>query len=178
MLKAKGLNKLTAFTLSQILVAIAIIFDLISFQFKARERIVACLFVSGILISIHFCLLQQWTAAGLMGIATVRYLTSMFTTSKVAMWCFSCAAVAMSIVTFNGITTVISCIGTLFQTRAAFCQRDKDLRLLMIVGTSFWLVHNALVGSPVAVLMEILFIGSNLVGYYRHYFRGRLKQLP
>jgi hypothetical protein len=163
-----------AFTLSQLLVAIAIVFDVISFQFKARERIVACLFMSGILISIHFCFLAQWTAAGLMGIATVRYLTSIFTTSKKAMWGFSGAAVLMSSLTFSGLVSVISCIGTLFQTRAAFCQRDKDLRLLMIVGTSFWLVHNILVGSPVAVLMEMLFIGSNLVGYYRHYFRGQL----
>lgn len=163
-----------AFTLSQLLVAIAIVFDVISFQFKARERIVACLFMSGILISIHFCLLAQWTAAGLMGIATVRYLTSIFTTSKKAMWGFSGAAVLMSSLTFSGLVSVISCIGTLFQTRAAFCQRDKDLRLLMIVGTSFWLVHNILVGSQVAVLMEMLFIGSNLVGYYRHYFREKL----
>lgn len=109
-----------AFTLSQLLVAIAIVFDVISFQFKARERIVACLFMSGILISIHFCLLAQWTAAGLMGIATVRYLTSIFTTSKKAMWGFSGAAVLMSSLTFSGLVSVISCIGTLFQTRAAF----------------------------------------------------------
>ena len=108
---------MSAFTLSQILVVIAIVFDLISFQFKARERIVACLFISGILISIHFCLLAQWTAAGLMGIATVRYLTSIFTTSKKAMWGFSGAAVVMSALTFSGITSLISCLGTLFQTR-------------------------------------------------------------
>ena len=166
---------MSAFTLSQLLVAIAIVFDLMSFQFKTRERIVACLFVSGILISIHFCLLAQWTAAGLMGIATVRYLTSIFTTSKKVMWFFSGAAVLMSGLTYSGLVSVISCIGTLFQTRAAFCQADKNLRLLMIVGTSFWLCHNILVGSPMAVLMELLFIGSNLVGYYRYYFRGQLR---
>lgn len=81
----------------------------------------------------------------------------------------------MSGLTYSGLVSVISCIGTLFQTRAAFCQADKNLRLLMIVGTSFWLCHNMLVGSPMAVLMELLFIGSNLVGYYRHYFRGQLR---
>ncbi len=39
----------------------------------------------------------------------------------------------------------------------------------MIVGTLLWLIHNYLAGSPTAVLMELLFISSNLIGYYRYY---------
>ena len=54
---------------------------------------------------------------------------------------------------------------------AAFQEDDRRLRQLMIVGTSFWLLHNYLIGSPTAVLMEVLFISSNLVGYYRYYFK-------
>ncbi|HHC7355418.1 TPA: YgjV family protein, partial [Vibrio campbellii] len=39
-----------AFFLSQVLVAIAICFDLLSFQFKERKKIVASLFCAGVLI--------------------------------------------------------------------------------------------------------------------------------
>lgn len=39
----------------------------------------------------------------------------------------------------------------------------------MLIGTSIWLLNNAMIGSPTAVLMELLFIGSNLLGYYRYY---------
>ncbi|CAH1586108.1 hypothetical protein THF1C08_280031 [Vibrio jasicida] len=48
-----------AFFLSQVLVAIAICFDLLSFQFKERKKIVASLFCAGVLISSHFALLDN-----------------------------------------------------------------------------------------------------------------------
>ncbi|MEE4135689.1 MAG: YgjV family protein [Desulforhopalus sp.] len=54
---------MSLFALSQILVGIAICFDFLSFQFKERGRIVGCLLVSCTLISIHFMLLDHWTAA-------------------------------------------------------------------------------------------------------------------
>lgn len=157
------------FVLSQILVAIAIVFDLMSFQFKDRRKIVFSLFIAGLLISTHFLLLEQWAAAGLMAIASIRYLTSFFTTSKKWMTVFILSSVGITILTYAAVTNLISCIGSIIQTGAAFCENDKKLRQLMIVGTSFWLIHNYMVGSPVAVVMELLFIASNIIGYFRHY---------
>ena len=159
------------FLISQCLIGIAIIFDFFSFQFKKREQIVTCLFAAGLLITTHFALLEEWTATALMSIATLRYLSSIWTTSRKMMWFFSACSVTATAFTFAGLISVISCVGTLFQTRASFCETDKRLRQLMIVGTSFWLIHNYMVGSPGAVLMEVLFISSNLIGYYRHYIR-------
>jgi hypothetical protein len=160
---------MSVFLVSQILVGIAIIFDLLSFQFKERKHIVACLFFAGILISTHFALLEQWTATSLMGIATIRYLTSIFSTSSKLAFFFSASSVFATIITYSGITSIISCLGSVFQTIGAFNKDDKRLRELMIIGTSFWLIHNYLVGSPTAVIMEILFICSNLLGYYRYH---------
>ena len=55
-----GDTQLSAFVLSQILISIAIVFDLASFQFKSRREIIGCLCFAGILISSHFILLEQW----------------------------------------------------------------------------------------------------------------------
>ncbi|ANP78405.1 MULTISPECIES: YgjV family protein [unclassified Vibrio] len=162
---------MSAFYLSQVLVAIAICFDLLSFQFKERKKIVTCLFFAGVLISSHFILLEQWTAASLMTIATIRYLTSVFSTSSKFKYLFSSMSVVATAVTYSGLTSILSCFASVFQTFAAFNKDDRRLRELMIIGTSFWLVHNYLVGSPTAVVMEALFICSNLVGYYRFYFK-------
>ncbi|CAH9058487.1 hypothetical protein PSECIP111951_01886 [Pseudoalteromonas holothuriae] len=162
---------MTPFFLSQILVAIAIGFDLMSFQFKDRQKIVTCLFFAGTLISSHFILLEQWTAASLMVIATIRYLVSVFSTSSKLKYLFCTASVISTAVTYSGLVSVVSCFASIFQTVAAFNNDDRRLREFMIVGTALWLLHNYLIGSPTAVIMEILFIGSNLVGYYRHYFR-------
>jgi hypothetical protein len=162
----------TPFIISQILVAIAIGFDLMSFQFKDRKKIVTCLFFAGILISSHFMLLEQWTAASLMAIATVRYLVSVFSTSEKLKYLFCSASIISSVITYSGLISVISCLGSIFQTIAAFNKDDRRLREFMIIGTAFWLLHNYLIGSPTAVIMEVLFISSNLFGYYRFYYKG------
>lgn len=166
---------MSAYLLSQILIAIAILFDLASFQFKDRRKILCCLCVAGVLISIHFFLLQQYTAFLLMALAVMRYCSSIFTTSKFAMITFIGCSIIATAYTYMGVISIISLVASSLQTVAAFCHEDKKLRQLMIVGTSIWLLHNYLVGSPTAVIMEILFLSSNLLGYYRFYIKGGLQ---
>jgi hypothetical protein len=160
---------LSVFIFSQLLIIVAIFFDLASFQFKKRKQIVSCLYIAGTLIFSHFVLLEQWTAAGLMAIATIRYLVSIFTTSKYVMFVFLFCSLIVFLSTFMGVISFLCFAGSIFQTVASFNKNDKTLRQLMIIGTSFWLLHNFLIDSPVAVVMEVLFISSNLVGYYRFY---------
>jgi hypothetical protein len=160
---------LSAFILSQLLIIIAIFFDLASFQFKKRKQIVACLCVAGTLIFSHFILLEQWTAAGLMAIATIRYFISIFTTSKRIMLFFIFLSFVVTLFTYIGSVSLLAFAGSTFQTVASFNKNDKKLRQLMIIGTSFWLLHNFIVNSPAAVIMEALFISSNIIGYYRFY---------
>lgn len=165
---------MSAFLLSQILVAIAICFDILSFQLKKRTHIVLCLSLAGIFISSHFLLLEKWTAAVLMMIAVTRYLSSYFTTSKKIMGLFVSASFVSTVLTFQGLLSIISCMGSIFQTMGAFCNDDKQLRQLMIIGTLFWLIHNIMAASPGAVVMEVLFLTSNLIGYYRFYIKNKL----
>ena len=168
---------MSVFILSQLLILVAIFFDLASFQFKKRKQIVSCLCVAGTLIFSHFILLEQWTAAGLMAIATIRYFVSIFTTSKSVMLFFIFCSLIVFISTFMGVISFLCFTGSAFQTVASFSKNDKTLRLLMIIGTSFWLLHNLIVNSPAAVVMEALFISSNIVGYYRFYVSPARKSL-
>ena len=148
---------------------------MLSFQLKKRTHIVLCLSIAGIFISSHFLLLEKWTAAVLMLIAVTRYLASYFTTSKRLMTIFVSASIVSTFFTFQGFLSILSCIGSIFQTLGAFNRDDKHLRQLMIIGTLFWLCHNFFAHSPVAVLMEILFLSSNLIGYYRFYIKKSKK---
>jgi hypothetical protein len=161
------------FVLSQILVGIAICTDILSFQLKERHKIVACLMVSALLISVHFMLLGHWTAAGLALLGSVRFATSIFTTSKKIMVLFMAGILAVTIFSYAGLLSILGCSGTLFSTAASFCKEDKILRQLMLVGTVIWIIHNVLAGSPGAVLLETLFISSNLVGYFRFYIKPK-----
>ena len=162
---------MSAFGLSQILVAIAIGFDLLSFQWKERRRIIACLIVSCTLIACHFALLGLWTATGLALLAAIRLLAGYLTTAKSVMLFFIAASLAVAIATFDPPLSVLSCLGSIMGTIGAFCREDRQLRLVMMLATSLWLVHNVLAGTPTAVVMEALFLASNLLGYYRFYLR-------
>lgn len=163
---------MSAFVVSQVLVAIAICFDFVSFQFKDRRKIIVCLFCAGALISSHFMLLEQWAAASLTAIATGRYLISFFSTSSRLKYLFCSTSIVITFFTYTGLISVLSCLGSVFNTMAAFNKDDRRLREFMIIGTVFWLLHNYLIGSPAAVLMETLFICSNLIGYYRYYYKN------
>ncbi|MBM9512425.1 YgjV family protein [Desulfogranum marinum] len=160
---------MTPFLLSQILVGMAICTDLLSFQGKGRKHILVCLIISSSLISLHFVLLEHWTAAGLGLLAGIRFVTSYFTTSKKAMSVFVCCSLLIGIVTYSGVLSLLSCTGAICNTVGSFCSTDRRMRKIMFLGTCFWLTHNILAHSPTAVLLECLFLSSNIVGYYRYY---------
>lgn len=162
---------MSPFIVSQILIGFAICCDLLSFQFKDRRKILGVLLISCLLIGSHFILLEQWTAAALAVVAALRFLVSLKTTSKKTMAGFMGLAVFIAAVTYSGPLSLLTCCGSLFGTAACFSSHDKRLRQLMLIGTSLWLLNNILIGSPMAVLMESLFICSNLLGYYRFYIR-------
>jgi len=82
---------------------------------------------------------------------------------------FIAASLVIAAATFHGALSVLSCLGSIFGTIGSFCEDDKRLRQMLLVATSLWLLHNVLAGTPTAVLMEALFIASNLLGYYRYY---------
>jgi hypothetical protein len=162
---------MSLFILSQILIGIAICTDLISFQFKEKKQIVSCLIVSCTMISFHFMCLGHWTAACLALLAATRFVTCIFTTRKLYRTLFILATILISFFTFEGVLSILCTLGAILGIYASFCSDDKSLRKVMAVGTAIWLVHNILAGSPGAVVMECLFLGSNFVGYFRYYIR-------
>ena len=103
---------MSVFFCSQVLVFIAICTDLLSFQFKSRKHIVSCLFASCTLISAHFFLLEKWTGSILIGIAAVRYLTSIFSTSKKWAFGFIVSGIIAAACTYSGVASVLSCFAS------------------------------------------------------------------
>lgn len=162
---------MSPFIISQILVSIAICTDLLSFQFKQRTHIVSCLAISCLFISLHFMCLGHWTAASLSLINAIRFFTTIYSTARLLMWGYLSVTLVVFLFTYEGSLSILGTCGALLGTVAAFCNNDKQLREIMFLGTCLWLVHNILAGSPVAVLMELIFISSNIVGYYRYYLR-------
>ncbi|MEP3349592.1 MAG: YgjV family protein [Marinomonas sp.] len=157
------------FIISQILLIFTIFFDLISFQFKDRKKILICFFIAAAFNSTHFFLLEQQTAAWLMFMGSIRYFASIFFPSKKVAIPFIIIPILLLFMTYTGISSILSFLGSVIKTAAVFCKHDKMLRLFMMIGTVFWIANNAIVNSPLGVLMESLFLASNIIAYYRYY---------
>lgn len=135
---------MSLFLWSQLVVSLALLLDLLSFQLRDRRRILACLALSCALNAGHFALLGQWSAASLLLLASVRFLVSIWLVRSILMWFFMGLACAAALATYQGLLSWIGLLASLLQTRAAFCPDDRQLRRWMLLGTLCWLGNNLL----------------------------------
>lgn len=162
---------MSAFAISQILIAVAFISDMLSFQFKERKHVIICFVISATLIAVHFLLLGKLTAGFVVFVSVIRFVASYFTTSnKIMLLCMG-LAVAAFVGTYSGFISIVALLASLIQTWGSFRAVDKQLRQGMMLGTVVWIVHNILAMTPAAVALEAFFLGSNIVGYYRFYIK-------
>ncbi len=162
-----------AFWVSQILIGFALISDLISWQCKNRKWILSFLVISCILIATHYVLLKELTGAVLLYIAALRYLVSIFTIKKTWMWFFLFLVAAGAYVSYESPKDIIELIANSVWGIAAFQVKDKNLREQTMIGSVFHIIYNVLVLSPAAIVLEIFFLFSNIVGYWRFYLRKK-----
>lgn len=91
---------MSLFLWSQLVVSLALLLDLLSFQLRDRRRILACLALSCAFNAGHFALLEQWSAASLLLLASVRFLVSIWLVRRILMWFFMGLACAAALATY------------------------------------------------------------------------------
>jgi len=160
-----------AFIISQILALIAIVFDFLSFQFKKRQHTFLCLIVSSSLISAHYFLLNKYAAGVIVSISVIRFIACYFTTNKKIIPLFIVFNTIALFFTYKEIYDLIIYIGLVILIIGNFQADNKLMRKIMMVGTSFIIIYNLIIMSPMGALMEGLFLLSNFIGYYRYYFK-------
>lgn len=163
----------SGFLLSQILVGIAFLTDFASFQCKDRKKIVLFLCFSSALISIHYFLLGRSTAGILVGVSIIRFITAYFSTRKIFMFAILGLNVLGFAMTYVSPLSFVILTALVLVTIGAFQEGDKNLRKLIMVGTSLMIIYNAIIFSPMAILLESSFLMSNLLGYYRFYIKKK-----
>jgi hypothetical protein len=60
-------------------------------------------------------------------------------------------------------------IASLLATWAIFQPKDRVIRIVFMVTTVLWLIHNVWIATYGGILLEALFLVSNIVGYARFY---------
>ena len=53
-------------------------------------------------------------------------------------------------------------------TIGSFQPKSRHVRIMFMFAAATWMTHNIIVWTPVAALMELTFLVSNLIGYWRY----------
>ncbi len=159
------------FLLAQLIVSVALLFDLSSVQMRKREHLVIGQAIAASLIATHFFIMGYNTEGAVFLVGCLRLLISLKWRNRLVQATAYGFIVAVTLFTYQGFLSLLSCAASLLMAIGAFAPSLRQLRLFFIAGSSTWLLHNILAWTPIGILMELLFLSSNLVGYYRFFVR-------
>lgn len=157
------------FLLSQLLVTVTLIIEFFAMQLKNKNYILALLSISCFFNGVHYLLLDQPTAGLIFLFSSIRFLISIKWKLKWISIASLCVSLLITIFTYIGLLSIIGFVATVFITIGSFSHNDKFLRLMMILGGSLWLLHNFILWTPIGILVEVIFVSSSFIGYYRYY---------
>ena len=160
-----------SFVISQILIGIAFLFTLASFQFKAREKILGCFFALTLFIAAHYYFLGENTAMWLALFGSLRMIVAILSTKKHWMYILAIGILTIFVLTYEKPLDFLILIAMLIFNVGIFQKNDKQLRQIELFGAQFVLVYNLLIFSPAMVMFELFMITSNIIGYYRYYLK-------
>ncbi|NKB66399.1 MAG: YgjV family protein [Candidatus Latescibacteria bacterium] len=160
---------MSSFFLSQVLAGFAFATGLVAVQFKARGRVLLCLFVSTAFNGIHFLFLDRPEAGLLMFLTGIRYLVARRTTNRPVLIFFLLVNGGLFGATYQSPISLLALLGTMLGTYGSFQPAGRTVRLFFMGGNIFWLLHNSLVWTPVGIIMEVVFLASSVVGFWRYY---------
>ncbi|NIB39868.1 YgjV family protein [Pseudomaricurvus alkylphenolicus] len=159
------------FVFSQILGLLGLIFDSGSAQFKKRVYFFSAMGIGALFIAGHFYMLEQYTAASMFVIAAVRHFITIRFRSRYLYLVFVLSALGLVALTYSSYLSLLSGLANILMVSGSFSHTQKNMRLLLMVGAFVWLIINVIIFSPAAILLELVFLVSGSIGYYRHVYR-------
>lgn len=162
---------ISAFLLSQILIGVAFLFDLASFQFKKREVSLVCFAIAASFIATHFYILGALSAAAVVALSATRFTVSIFTTDYRLKYVFLTLIILAGIATYEVPYDLLIIFAGCLVTFAVFQPNEKLMRQLMAPASMSAIIFNVIIFSPAGVLLETFFLGSNLLSYWRFYIK-------
>ena len=139
-----------------------------AFQFRERVTMLRVWALAASFASVHFFLLGSTEAALLVGVTVLRFLVSSVTTDKRLMWLFLGLAIAGFSFTYIGPVSLLPLFATLVGTVGSFHGTGNAVRYSSMIAEGTWIIFDIIIWSPVAIVMEVLFFISNLIGLIRH----------
>ena len=159
------------FIFSQIFVFFAILSDILSFQYKQRKKVLFFIALSSLLIGIHYFLLGEINAGILLMFSFLSSVISIFTSNKKYLYIFFILYLIPITLNYSTPTDLLIFVGIYLGLISKFQSKDEHLRIIMMIASLFVISFDIIIFSPLAIILDSIFLISNIVGYYRFYIK-------
>ena len=154
----------------QILGYVASAILLSGYAIKSDVKTKTVLIFSSVIFVIHFFLLGAFTASAVCAVNTMRNASSIFFhKSKAVFIVFAMLYIASGYFTYDTFIGVLPSIGALLTCAGMFLLGGIPFRVLVVVSTVLWLIHNIMVGSIGGTINFIILLLIGLVTIWRLY---------
>ena len=124
--------------------------------FVSRSSILAVQLGIGVSYSIHYALLSAETAAAGNALGAIQILLALLSGGAARLRWISYLPIPLMLllgaVTWDGPSSLFATVGTVVLALGRAQLDARRLRKVVMVGTAFWLVHDILIWSPVAMV--------------------------
>jgi hypothetical protein len=125
------------------------------------------------ILALHFYLLGAGTAASMSVLTGIRSSLSVYQNLKVFAPLFLAVYLIIGFYTFEELVDVLPVMSALLGTTAVFYLSNVKMRLIMMLSTTLWIIHNALVVSIGPLLMEMTILVITARATYQLWRSGK-----
>jgi hypothetical protein len=128
--------------------------------------------IGALFIAAHYYVLDQHTAAAMFLIAATRHFITIRFRSNYLYAAFVMSALGFVSFSYSSYLSVMSGVANILMVSGSFSNSQKNMRLLLMAGAFIWLINNVIIFSPAAILLEVMFLVSGCIGYYRYIYKA------
>jgi hypothetical protein len=165
----------------------AVLFSLAAYQINRRRGLLLISTVSALLYSVAFWLLHAYTGSALNFLAAIRCYTFRSNATKHSstktFLIFGAASLAATLLTWNGLISLLPLAGTLLYAFSESQIPTRSLRRTGFLAPPVWFLYNLFTGFYPGMFVEVFVLISNMVGQYRFDLkqkknRGKNRTMP
>ena len=163
-----------SFIFVQSLAIIASIFFAISFHARSKNRILMRQLISLLIWGAHFLFLSAWTGLAVMGVNMVVTVVFLFKeqhewAKKIYILYLSIIVLAIvTFITWTGFYSIFGFLGVGSIILAKWQNDPRQIRLISIFASVFWIIYDLFVGSYGGIISECAFIISIIISLIRN----------
>lgn len=157
---------------------LAFAIGIITYQFNKKKTILMLLIIFNLIYGVQYLLLGSPNSMFMCIFGAVRnaifYFENKFSIRirYYILSFFIVLSIAITTLNFNGILSILSCVGAILSTLAVWYTKEKSMRFWSFLSACVWLAHDIIIGSYAAILDTSIVTISILIGIYRFDIKG------